>query len=230
VQTQRAPHVAVGQPDAQPVGAVPAIADVRRRLVPMRRRPKRHRLGCRESARLIEFAPVEVPTAFQTDGPDCSRGVERRSSMPSSANGAAACIVVAALVRIRASGDNQVWITPGHRLYAYAERLARNQNLQIHPLLYPPMFTALRQDEPLQPLQQQVMTLAGEHQLVMNERQRNPSEAASETGRPTQDSRCACSSCRLGHHLCGLCLYGLPVQGDGASGYRHCLAHAASGG
>ena len=67
----------------------------------------------------------------------------------------------------------QVWIKPGHRLYAYSERLCQEaKNLHnITNFYIRQVFTALRQDEPLQPLQQQVMDTLQANIGLMNERQ-----------------------------------------------------------
>ena len=67
----------------------------------------------------------------------------------------------------------QVWIKPGHRLYAYADRLCREaKNLRNTTNFYiRQVFTALRRDEPLQPLQQQIMDTLQANIGLMNERQ-----------------------------------------------------------
>ena len=68
---------------------------------------------------------------------------------------------------------HQIWIKPGHRLHAYSERLCREaKNLHNTTNFYiRQVFTALRQDEPLQPLQQQVMDTLQANIGLMNERQ-----------------------------------------------------------
>ncbi|THF78013.1 RNA-guided endonuclease InsQ/TnpB family protein [Cohnella fermenti] len=67
----------------------------------------------------------------------------------------------------------QVWIKPGHRLYAYADLLCREaKNLHNTTNFYiRQVFTALRQNEPLQPLQQHVMDTLQANIGLMNERQ-----------------------------------------------------------
>ncbi|SMF72303.1 putative transposase [Paenibacillus uliginis N3/975] len=67
----------------------------------------------------------------------------------------------------------QIWIKPGHRLYAYAEQMCQDaKNLYNTTNFYiRQVFTALRQDKPLQPLQQQVMDTLLTNIGLMNVRQ-----------------------------------------------------------
>ncbi|RKN70647.1 RNA-guided endonuclease InsQ/TnpB family protein [Paenibacillus ginsengarvi] len=91
----------------------------------------------------------------------------------------------------------QVWIKPGHRLYAYSERLCREaKNLHNTTNFYiRQVFTALRQDEPLQPLQQQVLDTLQANIGLMNERQREAHRKRLRNqllkpADPRKDSRC----------------------------------------
>lgn len=66
----------------------------------------------------------------------------------------------------------QVWVKPGHRLFAYLEQACRNaKNLYNTTNFYiRQVFTSFGQKESLQPLQQQVMSTLEAHIDAMNER------------------------------------------------------------
>ena len=70
---------------------------------------------------------------------------------------------------------HQVWIKPGHRLFAYldqacqdAKNLYNTTNFYIRQIV-----TAFGKNEPLQPLQQEVLDTLASHIDVMNERRRD---------------------------------------------------------
>ncbi|GAA0368435.1 RNA-guided endonuclease InsQ/TnpB family protein [Bacillus horti] len=67
----------------------------------------------------------------------------------------------------------QVWIKPGHRLYAYARQMSQDaKNLyNATNFIIRQVYTALQQNKPLQPLQQEVMDLLMSNITRMNERQ-----------------------------------------------------------
>ena len=67
---------------------------------------------------------------------------------------------------------HQVWIKPGHRLYPYLEQVCQDaKNLYNTTNFYiRQVFTAFGQNQPLQPLQQQVMDTLQTHIDAMNER------------------------------------------------------------
>ncbi len=67
----------------------------------------------------------------------------------------------------------QIWIKPGHRLYSYLEQMCQDaKNLYNTTNFYiRQVFTALQQDKPLQPLQQDVMDTLKTNIGLMNERQ-----------------------------------------------------------
>jgi putative transposase len=66
----------------------------------------------------------------------------------------------------------QVWIKPGHRLFAYLDQACQNaKNLyNITNFYIRQVFTSFGQKESLQPLQQQVMSILEAHIDAMNER------------------------------------------------------------
>jgi len=67
----------------------------------------------------------------------------------------------------------QIWIKPGHRLYAYSEQMCQDaKNLYNTANFYiRQVFTALKQDKPLEPLQQHVMNTLQANIGLMNQRQ-----------------------------------------------------------
>jgi len=66
----------------------------------------------------------------------------------------------------------QIWIKPGHRLYAYSEQMCQDaKNLYNTANFYiRQVFTALKQDKPLEPLQQHVMDTLQANISLMNQR------------------------------------------------------------
>jgi len=67
----------------------------------------------------------------------------------------------------------QIWIKPGHRLFSYAEQMCRDaKNLYNTTNFYiRQVYTALRQDKTLEPLQQEVINILQTNIGMMNERQ-----------------------------------------------------------
>jgi len=67
---------------------------------------------------------------------------------------------------------HQVWVKPGHRLFAYLEQACQNaKNLYNTTNFYiRQVFTSFGRNEPLQPLQQQVMNTLKTQLEAMNER------------------------------------------------------------
>ncbi|CAM3608776.1 MULTISPECIES: RNA-guided endonuclease InsQ/TnpB family protein [Paenibacillus] len=67
----------------------------------------------------------------------------------------------------------QIWIKPGHQLFSYAEQMCQGaKNLYNTTNFYiRQVYTALRQDKPLEPLQQEVMDTLQTNIGPMNERQ-----------------------------------------------------------
>lgn len=67
----------------------------------------------------------------------------------------------------------QVWIKQGHRLFPYLEQMCQDaKHLYNTTNFYiRQVFTAYRQDKPLQPLQQEVLDTLHAYIGVMNERQ-----------------------------------------------------------
>lgn len=92
----------------------------------------------------------------------------------------------------------QVWIKPGYRLYAYAQQLCQDaKNLyNTTNFIIRQVYTALQQDKPVQPLQQQVMdVLTTSNNDRMNERQREAHQSRIQRQLakpldPRKESRC----------------------------------------
>ncbi|HIW34140.1 MAG TPA: transposase, partial [Candidatus Paenibacillus intestinavium] len=72
---------------------------------------------------------------------------------------------------------HQVWIKPGHRLFMYLDQACQNaKNLYNTTNFYiRQIVTAFGKNEPLQPLQREVLDTLASHLDVMNERRREGS-------------------------------------------------------
>ncbi|MCF2938210.1 hypothetical protein L1N85_07150 [Paenibacillus alkaliterrae] len=101
---------------------------------------------------------------------------------------------------------HQVWIKPGHRLFAYLDQACQNaKNLYNTTNFYiRQVFTSFGRNEPLQPLQQQVMQTLEAHIDAMNERL-------------SEKNRSRPFMLPSGEAICVLQFLGRFIQSDGAN-------------